>query len=642
MGWWIPSTAKAGVISLLALPLCLVLLGFTGFMVWRKMLRGDCRLLQLKAHMPLIALATILVGAYQLQDRHTEKVLLDELVLQGSAAQLLHNNVYRIPLFSHNLQVDFEMVAGVPDKRPPLYPVMLSLVHRSLGYSQLNGYLLNGLLGWFVLLLIGKIAQLMLPGRFWIVTVLAFGSLPLLSQNVTSQHMEILYLALILGLLLNSLRVVYQHRDEEMPIGYLFAALITMTRYEGLLFMVVPFGVHGLVWLRSGSVHAGRLRLVWWLVPPTMAYIFCLLSYVFANPGFWQLEDMGNQTPFGISYWPTNLGAMLDYLVRADRNMSNSLALSVLGLGAMPLVLLALGKDGLKAMKHQNLPEPRMFVMAIFGVVCAAFLVLIFSYHWGHVNSHVTARFMLFPYAVLALAFLYALRRYPAPTLLLALLFAIAIAAHDFWMFGQFPMLGTWLLMVGLGIAFASALRERKPHGRTASTLSIVLAAYLLVETFPAIQEGRYELDAGPMERTRVFKDWVREFKDQDAIFISDSTLYGLVARESSSSLPRMGRDPAVIMDLVEQRKFSDAYVLQVLNLDRKGGYTIFDAWQLPEGLSYEEVRWRRINDAYAARMVRLTGYEKPLTDAEAPSAGEDPNGEEPPGAGKPQGAPAP
>lgn len=611
VSFFIKENWRLWIISETALPLGMVLLvGLIYALIrvhkstnWTAWLRRNSK--------PLAA-ALVICVALHVHDEQTEKVLLDELVLQSSAIQLLDSNQYRIPLFSHNQHADHSILPGVPDKRPPLFPILLSFGHRLFGFSPQNGFWLNALLGGLVFFSIAKIAAYFLPAAGWLAAMLLFATLPVVSQNIHSQHMEMLYLALIAGLLWQSLRICCRDRNDELPIAYLMAALIGMTRYEGLLFLIVPFAIHAFMMLRHPDRRVIPTGIATWLVPMAVFYLFNLVHHVFANPGFWQLEDKGNDNPFGIGYLAQNVRSCFDYLFAIDRGMSNSALMSILGLAAClttaPIALF----HTVKALRTPQHIQPIRFVLLIFGTVCGLFLLLIFSYHWGQVNTHITARFMLFPYLFMLLCLLYAGQSQPRlltgiSLLLVAIVFSHAVVTKD----AVFPV--TLLILIAAIAAFPMVTIRIPSLTRY---LPLFIGLYLISETLPAIHEKRYEFEADPMWRAATFDQWIQEFAGQNILFISESPFYAIKRREATHSIAHLTDEPEIILSFLQQRLISDAFVLQAFLLQPDGNYEILDKC---DRFTYEVIYWQRFNYLVGARMIRLTGFAGTDNEAQPP-----------------------
>lgn len=602
LGYMIPDSSRANFVAYSAVIFCFLLFSTTGWLLYVS-IKSNISLFHRKTN-ALIGFSSILIiSLFLTNDRLGNKVIQDELVLQASALALTYENKYRIPQFSHNLLIDFEFSGGVPDKRPPLFPFLLSVIHRILGYSQYNGFIVNSLLGIGVLFMVGKCSQLILGGWGWLMGMTAFATLPILSQNITSQHVEVLYLFLIICLFYICLSSIFRNRIEDIPLAYCLAGLIAFTRYEGLLFLIVPFFVDAYLRMKTGLLP--NLKLVYLVLPLSMVFLFCLIGYVFENPVFWQLEDFGKETAFSPEYWNHNIGAMFDFLLDTGRRLPNSILLSVLGISTFPLTLLLVIR-AFKQMRESSSETGKTLLIALFLITCSLFLLLIFSYHWGYVNSDVTARFMLFPYFVMLLFFLLSISILPMSTQFISLAALALLLAYTF-LIGNDSVSPSLILLFSGGFFLILYILLKKTVRIHQSGYIAFFLLFLFGETIPSIAERRYEMNSIPMKRAAIFSNWIEERKGTDAVFISDSSLYGILARESSTSLNRFLNQPEVLFNLYKEKKFSNLYILQSLHLHPDKRPKAMEKWELPETIVTEEIDWKRINDRVGVRIVRVT-----------------------------------
>jgi hypothetical protein len=603
-GYLVPSSIKADLIAYGGWGVCLLVL--VGILlqigkIHKKALSKET----LRGNWPLLLLSALMVLVYGQIDHRANKVILDELILQASAMQLLDNNEYRAPQFSHNLSNELSLHSGIPDKRPPMYPVVLSLVHRLLGYSQSNGFLLNGLLGFFALLVVGRIGQHFYPGPGGYLAILGIASLPLLSQNVTGQHLEVLYLFLIAFLFLTSLRISIKGNTTELPLAYLLAAAIALTRYEGLLFFMVPYAIHiHAAWSRR---EAPRFEWVYLACPIGVAYLFALVGYIFSVPGFWQLDDLQSTSAFGSQYWAQNTGALLDVFLNTTRSLPGSLALSVLGLASLPITLVHAVKAVANARKDNGEALSSAVALIALLLTMLLFLALIFSYHWGYVNSHLTARFLLFPYLVLSASILFSLKREPFWLLVIAVMLTLLSGLQAKLGDAQGLSFSYFLLLGSLAALAGFQFRARQLH-RLPQLFILFWAAYLLSESFPAINQRSYEDSYLPIPRTKVFLEWVDEYAGTNSLFISNSPYYGILSEESASSLDRLRVDPRMLISLAGNNRFENIFVLQEVGRADNGDLLAYEEYQLPSNIQYETVETKRLVGDFGVRLLRISG----------------------------------
>ncbi len=551
----------------------------------------------------LLSLGIIL--AYECTDNRANKVLLDELVIQNSALQLLDDHTYQNPRFVDSGGSEEEIFFGFPDKRPPLYPFMLSMVHRIIGYHMFNGYLLNAILGFLALFLMGKIGQEVYPKFGGMIAILLFGTLPLLSQNVTSQHFEVFYVAQIAFLFYTLIRVLQKGHEEELPLAYLLASGIAFTRYEGVIFFIVPYLAHCfLVWRKSEP--KGFLP-VYVVSPLIVFYVFCLVGFSFSNAGNWQLNATESNSAFSPVYWGRNVGAFLDVMLTTGRKYPISLPLSMLGLVSFPICLIIITREVRKFFSNERNGDPVAIALVCLFASLVIFLGLIFSYHWGHVNAVETVRFLLFPLLVMAFSALYALKKEPHLTLILATALALISGAQTI-LIDNLPLtigyeiaaLGFVLLTI---VSCIPSISNKLSRG-----LLLFLAIFFSVESLSAISTREYESKNWIVKRTEVFLDWIQKYSGRNILFVSDSEAYGVVAREASMPLLFLKHQPEEFLKLIKVKRFTAIMILQQTVLDDNGNHIPTEEWKLPNNFVTEMVEEKRIIGGVAVRMLKFVG----------------------------------
>ncbi|MEX0329943.1 MAG: glycosyltransferase family 39 protein [Puniceicoccaceae bacterium] len=607
VGYLIPDKIRGDLIAFAGFGICILLLAFIGLRIAR--IHGASLSIRgITGNLPLIGTCAVIVFIYSQIDHRANKVILDELILQSSAMQLLDNNEYRAPQFAENLSSEFSLHLGVPDKRPPMYPVVLSIVHRVLGYSQANGYILNGILGFLTLLLIGKAGEQIYPRWGGLLSILGMASIPLLSQNVTSQHLELLYLFLISFLFLTCLRITIRGNSGELSLAYLLAAAIALTRYEGLLFFMVPFAMHLFLAWKKQSVR--ELRAVYLICPLAIAYIFTLVGYIFTVPGFWQLDDLQNTSAFGIHYWQQNTGALLMFLFNTSRDLPGSLPLSMLCLASLPITILYISKSITPAGKDNPSALEESLPIAALLLTMLLFLGLIFSYHWGYVNSHLTARFLLFPYFIMGASALYAFKREPFWLLVIASFLTLFAGILSSQLDGPGPGFSYYLVLLAFAGLAGLHLKDRSVQ-RIPQVMALFWVLFLLCETFPAINQRQYERDYLPIPRTKAFLEWVDSYSGTNSVFISNSPYYGILNKESATSIERFSGNPQRLLSLAGNKRFSNIFVMQEVGRVESGELIPYAGYQLPPEITFETVEEKRIVGDFGVRLVRITGIRK-------------------------------
>ena len=110
-------------------------------------------LLFLKKHYPGFIVSFILIGLIFTMSPPYFKILADESNLIGASMSMHQNKTTWIPYQGLNLDFEAFNSASIVNKRPILYPFVVSIFHSILGYSPYNGFIVNFICGALILFL---------------------------------------------------------------------------------------------------------------------------------------------------------------------------------------------------------------------------------------------------------------------------------------------------------------------------------------------------------------------------------------------------------------------------------------------------------------------------------------------------------
>ena len=168
------------------------------------------------------------------------KVLNDEFVLQSTAFNLHFFREAGTMVRGYDIGGVFLSLDNYIDKRPLLYPFIVSLAHDLTGYRVLNAFLVNVAMHPLLLGLAWWLARRLAGPRAGLIAVALLGSLPLLAQNATGAGMELTNALMIL--VAAALAIQYLERPDAPRLSAFALALVLLcqTRYESAIF--VPAG----------------------------------------------------------------------------------------------------------------------------------------------------------------------------------------------------------------------------------------------------------------------------------------------------------------------------------------------------------------------------------------------------------------
>jgi len=337
-------------------------------------------------HVLGLLLAATLGGFLQQQGEAGFKILYDEHLLSSTAMNLHRQQMAYVQAAGHHIDGEAVASLGHVDKRPLLFPLLLSMVHNVFGFDYRHVFALNAALTFIALaLLYALLARLTGRSYGWL-GLLLFGGLPLLAQNATGGGYEMLNLCLILGLTLAALHYFQQEDGSRgLDLMLMTAILLANVRYESILYVLVPVAVFLLKSWRSGNMF-----LSWFSVCSPLLLIPPLLSLAIfrAEPIFFHTTP---ENFFGLTHLPGNLTQALRYLFDWRGAETNSLLLSIAGLAGLLLFLAHTTPRLLQLTRARDAAAPLFTVLIIILVNT----VLALSSYWGAWTDPVTARFSL-------------------------------------------------------------------------------------------------------------------------------------------------------------------------------------------------------------------------------------------------------
>jgi hypothetical protein len=324
------------------------------------------------------------------------KILNDEFVLQSTAFNMHYFREVAMMVRGYDIQGVFLCTDSYLDKRPYLYPFVVSLFHDLTGYRPLNAFLVNALLMPVGLWLVFVFGRLLAGWRSGLLAVVLMGALPLLGQNATGSGMELLNIVMILATM--TLAAVYLRAPSEIPLAALglAAVLLAQARYESALY-VAPVGLVVLL----GWVRAGRIILPWPLLLVPLLLVPCALqNKVLSNsPLLWELNEKA-ATRFSLSYFADNAAGAWNYLFSPNPMLANSRLLSVVGLLGVAWGLFTL----IRALPRWWSAPAAPAALTAFSLAIAANTLLVFCYYWSNFMDPMASRFGLPLHLALACA----------------------------------------------------------------------------------------------------------------------------------------------------------------------------------------------------------------------------------------------
>lgn len=478
------------------------------------------------------------------------KIVMDELMLLGTSMSMHLDRVVLTPLRGNDIQGAFQILDGVVDKRPLMFPFLLSLVHDLTGYRPENAFALNALLTFALLALAWAFGRRLADRAGGALAVLLLAGLPLLGHNATGGGFELLNLVMILATLLLGLRFVERRDGAALAAFVLAAVLLAQVRYESVVFLAPVVLVVLRVWARDG-----RAEVPWPVVfAPLLLVHVPLHQRIFdLRASAWELTSRpGYSEPFSLSYLPDNLGHAVAFFFGPASDQPNSLVLSALGCVAVPL----LGLGFLRRRKAGGAGAAQAVTVA-FGLGFLLQFGLMMCYFWGRFDDPVIRRLSL-----------------PA----------------------------------NLGLALATvAVLPALPAGVPRRVVLAVAALGVLVRGVPSMAAHAYSQEYTPGRETAWRREFMAAMPRPDYLMIDNDATLWVTHRVSATPTSVAARRQVDIAFHLRNRTFSDVFVFQRFNVNPDtGALTLRDGDDPGPDFVLEPVAERRLHPLTLSRISRV------------------------------------
>ncbi len=309
-------------------------------------------------------------------------------IYDDEPAQLLTSySMYRLGEASLSFQVyrepeEMEITVSLLDKRPFFYPFALSLLHRVAGYDREHAFLLNGVAGAGLLVLLLDLGRRIggAASGGWLAVGLTAG-IPLTSILARSGGFEMVNAWFLCWSCWWTFRFWQQPSAVHLAVLLFSAAALAHIRYESAFYLLPIFAV---VVCRCPTVltHPLLLCLPWFFLD--LAWQFPILSL---KPDLLQLADKPSAHGlFSLQYWPQNIEASWNFFF----NRQGLYPVSHLLSGAFLLALLRwTGQVTRRAASVPFSTGGPLLIWTIAGLTMAGIL---HAYFYGQFTDPVIAR----------------------------------------------------------------------------------------------------------------------------------------------------------------------------------------------------------------------------------------------------------
>lgn len=491
------------------------------------------------------------------------KVLYDEAVIQSTATTMQwHREVGAITrAFAYDGSL--HLLGSYLDKRPYFFPFLVSLIHDFTGWREANAFVLNTVLLPVVLMLVYAAGRALAGHRAGLVALVSLGAYSLVLLNATGAGLEMLNLALFLGLVVSGTAYLREPNERRVDLLVFTGILLANTRYESSVYV----GSTALMVL-AGWIRAGRPVFSWWTIAsPLLLVPYALHNrYLAATPVLWELRA-GQEQRFSWDYLASNIGFARTFFFNLDKGIANSIWLTCAG------ALATAGFAVLVFRRRMRWCDMSPAVQACLAVAAGVLLnlVLLLAYYWGDLSDPIVSRLSLPLHALLALA----------------------VGGAVVWL-------------------------ERNYRWRLAGP---VIAAALICYGVWGSRVTQHLPDLNMIESTERWElSVIDRFPAMDRLVICDkSPLFWFAQGMGSTTCEQVMHRPGALAYHWKARSFQDIYVTQrFAPMGADSGWMVEPASRLPDGMVLETVAERRFG-AKIQRISRVVAVAEPVKDT--PSA---------------------
>lgn len=471
----------------------------------------------LKAEYPGLIVAIAVAAVAALAVEPALRVLSDEANLVGVSKNLFASKTATFTVSGKNYYGSYWDVDVAIDRRPTLFPFLVSLIHTACGYSYRNAFVLNLLVLAGFVFVAYRIAKSLRGETFGLVSALFVATHPITLISARSAGFDLLAAFFALLVVKSVLDHVREPSPARLAIAWMNLCLFAEVRYETALFIPLAVGL-----LASFKLVVWRM-----LRPYALVYV---LTPVYLMPRIWQAVLRGNvpeQEPGTVTFSIDN------FVDNAAEYFAPLLSPS--NAGAHSVILLALGLVGTVAWLRWLLARLRARDFgapdARFGIAVAAWMllqaVIVFSYVWGRAQ-------------------------YPSAARLL-------IAMDTFFSFAA-----AWTLTRGLA--------------RFRPFVAVLVAAAVAMIHVPVASQHRMMNRLTQTRENAVTWRFFERLGEERILVVTDRPNHFTIMNYGAMSFDSARRDPYLFTALA-RRLFHDVYVIQQVELSTNKPLPQYEIW---------------------------------------------------------------
>ena len=464
----------------------------------------------------LIALGvTVVVG---LAVQPALRILSDEANLVGTSKNFFASKTATFTVSGKNYYDSYWDIDVAIDRRPTLFPFLVSLVHSACGYSYRNAFVVNLLALPAFLLVAYRLAKSLGGETFAVVASLLVAAHPITMLSVRSGGFD--FLATCFGLLVikSLLDYVRDVSPARLAILWLNLCLFAEIRYETALFIVPVVAL------------LLAFRLLSWATLRPYAFVYALTP-AYLMPRLWQAILRGNvpeQEPgtvtFSVEHFLHNAHEYFEPILSPAQSYPAHSAV-LIGLGLVGCLLWSFWLVGHLRAHDGKLPQVRFSIFVVAWMLLQA--TITFSYVWGR---------------------------------------------------AQFPSAARLVMTMDTFFAFAAAWALTRLLRRWRPFVSVLLAASLLLAEVPVAAQHRMLNRLTQTRESAAEWSFFESLHEKRILIVTDRPNHFTIMDYGAVSFETAQSDPYLFVAF-SRRLFQDVYVIQQIELSTNAPLPGYDIW---------------------------------------------------------------
>jgi hypothetical protein len=472
----------------------------------------------IKANWPGLVIAVVVTAVAAMAIHPALRVLSDEADLVGTSRNLFASRTATFTVAGKNYYDSYWDVDVAVDRRPALFPFLVSLVHVVRGYSYENAFTFNLLLLPVFVLVAYRLAKALAGETFGVVAALLVVSHPITLIAVRSGGFDFICLFFSLLIVKSLLDHVRAQSAATLAIVWMNLCMFAEIRYESALFIVPVVALLLVFRLVSGQ-----------LLRP-YAFIYALTPAYLA-PRIWQAALRGSVppqdpgvTPFSVENFFKNAREYSAPVLSPFNDVAPHAGI-VIGLGLIGC-LLWLGARR-RDFRSPDWKDSGLRFAAFVGAWMLLQAIVLFSYAWGRAQYPSAAR--------------------------------LFIAVDTF-----FSFFAAWALTV--------SLRRWRPF------VSVLVAAAILTIHVPIASQHRMLNRLTQTRETASAWRFFESLHEKRILIVTDRPdLFTIM--EYGAMTFEAARQDRFIFDAFARHLFYDIYVIQQIRLSTNSPVPGYDIW---------------------------------------------------------------